>query len=103
MDRRELPPVMEEWELPLRIPDTAALISLWFLGDIRVKGSLERSCTQPVSGQLSALKQQDWNLNLGLAGRVAVRPFGCKQQTPPLPVFSKREFTGGMWSRLKDL
>jgi len=79
MDRRELPPVMEEWELPLRIPDTAALISLWFLGDIRVKGSLERSCTQPVSG------------------------LGCKQQTPPLPVFSKREFTGGMWSRLKDL
>lgn len=56
MNRRELPPFMEEWELALRTPDTAALISLWFLGDTRVKGSLERSPIQPVPGQRSALK-----------------------------------------------
>ena len=49
MDRRELPPVMEEWELALRTPDTASLISLRFLGDTRVKGSLERSSIQPDS------------------------------------------------------
>lgn len=52
---QEEPPVMEEWELALRTPDTASLIP-WFLGDTRVKGSLERSSIQPVSGQRSALK-----------------------------------------------
>lgn len=41
-------------------------------------------------------------MNLGLAGRGAVRVLGYKQQTPPLPTFSKREFIGGMWARLKE-